>query len=672
MMRQPLQSDVARDQRGLALVTVLTLTFVLIILSSLILLLSSKEMKMTAARRIGAQSFYIAEGGAVAARAALLAYMDADPLQVITVDPTLSATTQIAWYASGVASAQNPFAVLDYLILDGQRFTLGATPSTTSVTFQVNWSRPYPHLKLQTGSPVSNALGAGTYIATVTLTPWPTPHGSCTGGPCPVHSLGNDEYEYSYTYSVTSTGQATSGRRRVTFSGNYSIVVRRQNFSRYALFTNVHLIPSGGAIWFTNRTTFDGPVHTNGEFRFAFFPQFGTPDPGSPCNPNRILSTPLTSVSSQAWFNNGGSPVELAANENVVSGTRRDAPVMPSCEASPNNNSPANFTRGVDAIPMPSNPYSQKGVAIGRSPTDTLPVTNQQIRDAVPELPKNGSPVPNGIYIPVVDTNNNGRSDPGKPLGGGIYVQGDLDSFTLSYSGANAVYTLVQGSQTVTVTVDRTLQLTTVTNSAWTAPQTRTFSGVPKGFQGGVGNASATIAYTEGNILSLSGTLGQKERTTIVASGTINITNHLVYQQPPVVTDPNSNPTNVLGLYSAEGDITIDPTAPNDLQIHAVMMAGRSGNPYNSSVTVTNYNSGSPRGQIHLIGGIIEKYYGPFGTFSSSTGDILTGYGRDFKYDRRMSRGFTPPYFPTTNLFELDQGTYPLAGTRPIWREAAP
>ncbi len=45
--------------------------------------------------------------------------------------------------------------------------------------------------------------------------------------------------------------------------------------------------------------------------------------------------------------------------------------------------------------------------------------------------------------------------------------------------------------------------------------------------------------------------------------------------------------------------------------------------------------------------------------------------GRAFTYDRRMVRGFAPPYFPTTNLFEIDEGDG-LAGDRPVWREASP
>jgi len=671
-----------RDQRGLAIASVLLMIFVLAVLSGLVLYLTGKEMALTAARRTGTQSLYIAEGGAVAARSALLALMNADPIGVATLDSSLGGGDLLGFFAGGNPAAQNPFGLFDYIVLDGQRYSIGATPSTESVTFNVNWSLPQAHRKLEvaSGPAPANALGAGQYNATVVISRRKVAHPSCLPGQdCYIHKLGPDEYEYFFTYSITSDGQMPPrGRRRITLSQDFSIRVRRQNFAQYALFTDVHLTPGGGEIWFTSRTSFDGPVHTNGEFRFAFFPKFGTPDSGSPCDPARIATTALTSVSRYAWFNNNGSPRRLQANENVVGGVRRDAPVVPDCTptnyADDADNPPANFTRGVPAIRLPTNAYSQKGVSIGRDPNDTSTVTNSQIRQAIPGLANNGSRVPDGIYIPVAETDGDENPEDGEPMGGGIYVQGNLDRLTLSLGGPSnnlAVYTLVQGSQTVTVTVDRQAGTTTVTNSAWAPPRTRTFSGVPKGWQG-PGSDNATIIYVEGNILSLAGTLEEKEQTTIAASGRIDITNHLRYEDPPVVTDPNDNPLNVLGVYSAGNDIRITTAAPNDLQIHAVLMAGSASDSFNSSVNVQNYDSGSPRGSVYLIGGLIEEYYGAFGTFDPSTGNPRTGYGRDFRYDRRMSRGFSPPYFPTTNRFEVFQGSQGLAGVRPVWREASP
>ena len=669
-----------RNQRGLAMASVLLMIFVLAVISALVLYLSGKEIALTAVRRTGAQSLYVAEGGATSARSALLALMNADPVGTATLDPSLASAMLLAWYAGGAPAGQDSFSLLDYITVDGQRYTTGANNSTNSLTFHVNWSLPQVHRKLQLagGVPPVNSLGGGTYSAAVVLTRRPVAHPSCVPpDPCYIHRLGPSEYEYFYTYTITSDGQIPPrARRRVTLTHDFSIRIRPANFSQYVLFTNVHTTPSGGSLWFQTVTEFDGPIHTNGQFRFRRFGRFGTPDSGVPCDPSRIAATPLTSVNSQAWFWNNGTPVQLSANENVVGGVRVDAPVLPDCTpantADDNDNPPANFTRGVPAIPYPSNPYSQKGASIGRDPNDSSLVSNLQIRQVVPELADNGVAVPSGIYVPVTDANSNSVSDANEPLAGGIYVQGNLSSLTLSMSGNNAVYTLVAGAQTVTVTVDRTLGTTTVTNSAWAAPQTRTFTGVPKGWQP-LTNPNAAMIYVEGTILSLGGTLEEKEQTMIAASGRIDITNHIRYEDPPDVTDPADNPLNVLGIYSSTSDIRITTAAPNDVDIHAVLMAGNTGDGYNSSVYVQDYSLPPPRGPVHLIGGMIEEYYGQFGVTDPVTFVLAGGRSRDFKFDRRVLRGISPPYFPTTsNRFEITQGSTGLAGVRPIWREASP
>lgn len=656
------------DQRGFAMMALITMIFVLGLVGALVLHLVGKEQALGAVRVRGLESRYVAEGGGFASRAALMVLMGDNPVGTTTVDPSLTGATLANWYAAGNAGNQNAFAILDYLVLDGQQYTLNATAGTTAVTFHTNWALPQPHRKLQVpaGGPPANPLATGSYGAEVTITRRATAHASCAPSPCYVHQLNPDEYEFFYSYLITSDGASPPrARRRVTLAGDFSVRVQRQSFAQFALFTHVHLTPTNSPIWFTSRGSFDGPVHTNGQFRFAFFPKF---------------SDTLTSVSGTAWFNNLGNPVQLAANENVVGGVRRDAPVV--FDATPlninddNDNGPANFTRAVAAIAMPTNPHSQKGVSVGRNPSNVSPVTNLEIRQVVPELADNNNAVPGGIYVPVTDSDGNGISNAGEPLAGGIYVQGSLTSLTLALGGATnnlAVYTLVAGGQTVTVTVDRAAGTTTVSNTGWPVPQTRTFSGVPKGWQG-PGNANAAIVYVEGGINSLSGTLEEKEQTTIATFGRIDITNHLQYEDPPVVTDPNDNPLNVLGLYAANNDIRITTAAPNDLILHGVLMAGSPppADAVNSSVNVQNYNSGSPRGTVNLIGGIIEEYYGAFGTFDPATGATLTGYGRNFAYDRRMSRGFSPPYFPTTNLYQLAQGSQPLAGVRPAWREGTP
>jgi Domain of unknown function (DUF4900) len=660
-----------RGERGLVLLSLLSMILVLTALAALVLFLSGKETALSGVRAAGNESLYVAEGGGYSARAALMVYMNAFPQGRSTVDPSLDTTTTAGWYAGGNNALQNPLRLLDYLVIDGQRFTLNATSSTASETFQVNWASGYSNLKLQTtGTPV-NTLGPGSYTGTVVLQPNPTADASCSGGgSCAIHQIPNAQnaYEIFYKYTITSDGQVSPRfKRRVTLTGNFSVQLSLQSFALYALFTHVHTTPSGNPIWFTNNTTFSGPVHTNGEFRFAFFPTF---------------TSKVESVNTSAWYNNTGSPLELATTANVQSGTRIDAPLVPPV-SDPQSAPPANFTLGAPSVAMPASPFSQQGVAVGRNPTDTTAVTTAQITGAIPELTGSGA-VPNGIYVPVTDSANTCRSNIGESMKGGIYVQGDLNSLTMSVAGSTAVYTLVQGSTTTTVTIDRGNNQTTVTSNGWMAPPsgggcpgvgagpaTRTFVGVPKGWQG-PGNPNATMIYVNGNVNALSGTLQQNEQTTIAASNSITITGNVQYQTPPNPSDPTSNPVNVLGLYASGGDIVIGPSAPNNVIIQAVLMAGNMSSGYNSSVNVQNYNSGSPRGSVNLLGGLIEKYYGPFGTFNASTGTQQTGYGRAFTYDTRMSRGFTPPYFPTTGAYGIDRGSMRLDGVKPTWREGTP
>ena len=76
---------------------------------------------------------------------------------------------------------------------------------------------------------------------------------------------------------------------------------------------------------------------------------------------------------------------------------------------------------------------------------------------------------------------------------------------------------------------------------------------------------------------------------------------------------------------------------------------------------VDNWNSGGARGSVNLRGGVVSQYYGAFYTFDSS-GNVRTGYGRNFHYDRR---GLTPPFYPTTTRFDSD-----LPSARTVaWKE---
>ncbi len=75
------------------------------------------------------------------------------------------------------------------------------------------------------------------------------------------------------------------------------------------------------------------------------------------------------------------------------------------------------------------------------------------------------------------------------------------------------------------------------------------------------------------------------------------------------------------------------------------------------SFYVDKYSQGSPRGVLHLYGGIIQRVRGAVGTGSAST--IATGYAKDYIYDEKLV--FRPPLnFPNTpNVYIVslkDQG----------------
>ncbi len=134
-----------------------------------------------------------------------------------------------------------------------------------------------------------------------------------------------------------------------------------------------------------------------------------------------------------------------------------------------------------------------------------------------------------------------------------------------------------------------------------------------------------------------------KGQVTVGCSGDIFVTDNLVYNTDPRV-DPNS--TDLCGLV-AEGNVTMaDNTANRDSADETVMAAIMA---LNTSWSAQNYSSGSPRGDLVVYGGIIQKMRGAVGTFSGTT--IVSGYRKDYNYDSRLMDN-PPPAFPTTGQVE--------------------
>ena len=140
------------------------------------------------------------------------------------------------------------------------------------------------------------------------------------------------------------------------------------------------------------------------------------------------------------------------------------------------------------------------------------------------------------------------------------------------------------------------------------------------------------MLYVQGGNVTVQGTL--RGQLTIATDKDVRISNNVTY-----ATDPLANPasTDLLGLVAGQ-NVVVNSGTPNDLRIDASIMA------FGTSFRVQDY-SGPLKGILTVVGGIIQENRGPVGTGNSS-GVRLTGYGKNYRFDNRLSN-IAPPFFPT-------------------------
>ncbi|MFH1442390.1 MAG: DUF4900 domain-containing protein [Candidatus Omnitrophota bacterium] len=419
-----------------------------------------------------------------------------------------------------------------------------------------------------------------------------------------------DVYVFPYTYIIEATGTVTSItpslQRSVRLTqGTFSITVRRDNFAKYALFTSHHRAPGGTTVWFTDTTNFNGPVSTNERFSFAL-------------NPSAHFTEQVSQHEKKARFYNNGSSILLNDDKNGI----KDVPIFDK-----------GFTRDAGIVNLTSS-VSQadlKNEALGGDP----------------------DPGSNGIYIANDGTN----------VTGGIFIRSNASNISLTMSvdaGDDniAVYNISQGVTSKVISVDFVNNTTTVTGTG--SPQV--FSGIPDGTKD-----EGVLIYANNDIVNFSGIVQKDSNMTVASERDIVITNNVEYSQFNSGAIPNAlGYNNILGILSWGGDVRIGTSAPNNVDIHGIVMAPH------GVFTVDNYTAGSPRGTATLLGGVITDFYGPFGTFSG--GVPVSGYGRNFVYDSRVLNGMTPPYFPylsnfTSSISDSDGDGVDDLGNILIWQD---
>ncbi|MFA5060372.1 MAG: DUF4900 domain-containing protein [Candidatus Omnitrophota bacterium] len=546
-----------KNTKGTVLIVSLMAVTVLLILGAMFIVRAISEKAASDRERMLTQAFYLADGGSQVGINQMDVLINTNLMATVNnTNPQVIANDAAGYVASG----------------DGLGFLIQYARDGGAAQFILNGAQAR-----YTGSVI--AAGSGTYQHSIIVTE--------KGNPIAVTP---EQWDFPYYYRIETTGTVGGVVRKIALTGDFTVRVQRDNFARFALFTDHHSLPSGGTVWFTSRTNFSGPLHTNERYSFAF-------------NPSGTFDGMVTQHHNSARFHNGGSSILSDADQNASI----DVPVFNS-----------DYERGVSEVNLESSVQQQDLIDQARG-TDTTPG--------------------NGIFVA-----NNGSN-----LIGGIFVRGDCN-VNMSVNGSgNAVYTITQGATTKIVTVDISGNQTTVQT---VAGPIQTFSGLPDGV-----DDVGTILYVDGAISSLGGTVQRDTKLTVASQNDVILTNHVMYEDyTPAVGTPGTpgyvaphadDTNNMLGIVSWGGDVRIGTVAPDDINIHGSVMAR------NGVLTVDNYDDTAvgSRGVTTLLGGSITQFYGAFGQFNSVTEQQISGYGRNFVYDNRMSLGAAPPYFPSMRTF---------------------
>ncbi len=553
------------NERGVALVFTMFFVVILMALQGIFVLNSIHENRIANNEREQSKTFYAAHGGSQAA----IEQLDVLINNYLQTTISIADPNGVIGYAQGKVASGDGIGWLVYAVRNNNVPVLAQNGEEGSYT-------------------ASGSLGNINYSYNIIFMEKEDPS-----------AVGSNAWDFPYSYRIESTGTNGSLSSQVVVWGDFTVRLQKDNFAKFALFTNNQQTPSGTNVWFTDKTNFSGPVHSNDRFNFAL-------------NPSGTFEELISQYQQTTRFYNNGSAILLDANANGV----KDVPIFHD-----------SFSRNVSQI--------------------TLNSATQET-DMISQVKGNSNYRNDGIYLPTQ----------GSTLNGGVYVRDQNNSgasVTISVNNQNqAVYAISLGSSTKTITVNRNANQTTVLDQSGA---TTTYTGQPNGTDG-----SGDIIYVDGKINSFSGTVQEDTELTVASHSDIVITNNVKYTDytpgsgtsgqagyiPPSVYDANGQAyTNVLGLVSWNGNVRIGTPAPNNVEIHGTVMA------QNGILTVDNYDDQGvgARGTATLLGGSITNNYGAFGLFNGSTGQWLSGYGRNFVYDHRMEQGKVPPYFPSLNTF---------------------
>jgi hypothetical protein len=654
-----------RSQRGVALIAVMLALLVLSLIVSALVFMTMGETTMNFNHLHSQQALAAAEAGAYR--------MLAELRHRVAVDGELSDRVGLPTVALGDLDA----------VCEGQPgrlpiniFTDYAYPGGIS-----DWRQVGATAILDMGTSASpvvmSSVSTGAEIATFHVTLYvrsserPPLPGDCVGsGPDP-------HFVMWFDYAIVSTGRVGNAVRTVCLQNRRpddfprgdrpcsdwvnGVATWRASHEGFPVLVQRPPISDGpitllgsGSVWFSTGATFDGPVRTNGQLRIAGSPRF-----------NGLV----TQVDPNMHFWGCGGEVDIAIDNSQPSGNNSYLSVagcdLPTFDRTVRSGSA--YTVGI-----PPNSTNPARAAVGLTPLDGSDPSEADVRNATADDAYAGGSLQPGVYV---------MDACGAPSCG-IYIQGDVLQMVLRSENGVQVILLTMGSSW---DPDQRNQKIIIDPSSGLVKRCWMLSGVDPGTGDCLGWTSTRIyhgvafnglVYINGAITSdanpagssgLYGMVNRNTRMTLAADGEIRITDHLVYETPPA--GPGHTPTNVLGLWSRNGNVTIvGALAPNDVYIDAAVLAPR------GSFWVDGWNAPPVRGNVYFLGSTLQLNYGAFGGFNPDT-----GYGRVMAFDWRLASDTAPPHIPRSQYLRSirwpsDASIFVGGDTlydRPKWEELA-
>lgn len=636
------------SERGMALITALLATTILLALGMAIVFSATMDTVTTKSARISEQAFFAADAGIGIARRAMAKAFE-DRLALLKANIAAGTVTP---YLNPARVDVNTFPDVQLLpdpdTTAGQASTFYSDVLTNAVTLCNNTSR---------NSRLSNLNGTS---FTATFSP--------LSGKLELikNSATQATQSMVFRYTITVTGKTEAGgTATVSETGRLSTAITLLT-SNGVTSTRSFAFSGFGAFFDYGDTqasaplasgTFSGPVHTNTHFAFL--------------------------SSRSVAFRNVVSQVDAQIRYDNTSNTNGNR-AIPNADITGIDISSEGYQRTA-AVPLPTNAFSQEYAVInstgitdvnasgtpvdppaavpaspatvfdgsGRVTAATLRLNLRNAANAQPTI--SGGNIASGVYISSADGNN--------VSGAGIYVQGSASDIQI-YGDTNGdqVYVILQGSTTTTVRTSFTNNQTTISSGA----STRVMTGVFKDKADPTNIKNGAMLFVNGSISSLRGgktssmsrpAVASATRLTITANADITVTGDLKYEQPVALSTGEAvsgigSITNVLGIFTNDGNVNLAPNTTYNtpsgsdlsLEMNAAVVAfnantGNDGGDIKGSIVYTGGTAPASADRWRLVGSRVQSKINSIGyTF------------RDIYFDTRFQGGtFAPPFFPGTN-----------------------